>query len=481
MKNSRMKGFYQLSVKDRLERVAHFAQLDEEEKEILYSHKNFHVHQADKMIENVAGIFPLPLGFAANFRINNKDYIVPMVIEEASVVAAASNAARYLRSGRGIEAECSSSIMIGQVQLLDVPDFWKARRMIFTKEEEILRRGNDPSSMIVRKGGGLKRVEVRIFEEEPAFMVVHLYVDVLDAMGANAVNTICERLAPYLEELTGGKAHLKILSNLCEQRTVKVKGTIHLGHLHPDRKEAERIALAVEQASIFAERDPYRAVTHNKGIMNGIDAVLLATGQDWRAVEAAAHAFAARKGEYTALATWRYRKKQGVLEGRMEIPMSIGTVGGITKVHPTVRVCLKVLDVHSAKELACVVAAVGLAQNFAAIKALGTEGIQKGHMALHSRNLAVAAGAKEDEVEEVARRLVASGVVQAYRAQEILYELRLEKSYALAEKVGAQGNEVQEVAHGLLAKGIFRIGKAKEILQSIRGNINGSHISKSRI
>lgn len=480
MKSSRLKGFFNLSVKERLEKVARWASLSDEEKDVLYSHRGYQTALADKMIENVAGLFPFPLAFAPNFKVNGKDYLVPMVIEEASVVAAASNAARYFRGDQGFEAHCRSSLMIGQIQLLDVPDLYEARKKIFTHEAEILKRGNDTNSLLQRLGGGLKRVEVRIFdEEEPHFMVVHLYVDVMDAMGANTVNTMCERVAPYVEELSGGRAGLKILSNLCESRVVNVVGRVSLRTLHADPEQAALIAQGIENASIFAERDPYRAVTHNKGIMNGIDSVLLATGQDWRAVEAGAHIYASRKRKYSALSTWRFRRKQRVLEGRMEIPMSVGVVGGITQVHPTVKIAHKIIGARSGRELAELIASVGLAQNFAAILALSTEGIQRGHMSLHSRNVAVAVGAQGAEIEEVSRQLIATGSIQIHTAKEILYDVRRKKSIEIALSAGAREEEVQEVAHSLFVKNTFKVSVAREILDSIRSSTNGKSLRKS--
>ncbi|RME02312.1 MAG: hydroxymethylglutaryl-CoA reductase, degradative [Planctomycetota bacterium] len=424
-RSSRFKGFHKLSMEARLERVVQWAKLDSVERDILAKHFGFTLETADRMIENALGIFPFGLGIAPNFRINGRDYLIPMCIEEPSVIAAASNAARYLRFEQGIRSKAQPPRMIGQIQLFGISNPDRFKRQILLQKQELLQVANNLPSRLIQLGGGAKDIEVRDFSHaSPPFLVLHILVDTKDAMGANAVNSICENLAPYLEQKFQIKAGLKILSNLCTHRLVRASGKIPLHWLHENPRKAEKIAHAVELASRFAEEDPYRAVTHNKGIMNGIDALLIALGQDWRAVEAAAHAHASQKGKYTALATWRLQKNKGFLEGNIEIPLPVGTVGGITGVHPTVKVNQKILNVSSAQELAQIAAAVGLAQNLAAIFALSTEGIQRGHMQLHSRNIAASIGAQGPEIDKVAQLMVAQGTIHLQGAQEILSHLR---------------------------------------------------------
>lgn len=423
MRSSRVSGFYNWPLSERLEWVARWADLTEEEVAILRD--GGLSSQADRMIENVVGQYALPLGVALNFQVNGRDVLVPMAIEEPSVVAGASFAARLAREGGGFRAEASAPEMIGQIQVLDVPHIPAAAAALVAERGRILARADEVDPVIRQLGGGARDLIVRVLPETPAgpMLVVHLVYDVRDAMGANAVNTACEQLAPFIAEITGGRVGLRILSNLADRRLARAECRIPVSALAFNDFPGERVARGVVEAWAFAAADPYRAATHNKGILNGIDAVAIATGQDWRAIEAGAHAYAARSGRYTSLSTWEL-DGGGNLVGRLELPLAVGTVGGATRAHPAARVALKILGVSSARELAGIMAAVGLAQNLAALRALATEGIQKGHMALHARQVAIAAGAVGDEIEQVARRMVAEGVVRPDRAAEILETLR---------------------------------------------------------
>jgi hydroxymethylglutaryl-CoA reductase len=379
--------------------------------------------QADRMIENAIGVFGLPLGVAQHFVVNGRAIAgVPMAIEEASVVAACSYAAKLARASGGFTAGSSAPITIGQVQLLDVPDVEAARARIAAEADALITWLNEDNPSTRSRHVRALRLETRILEGDPPMLIVHLLYDCGDAMGANAVNTACEALAPRLEALTEGRANLRILSNLSDRRLAWATCTIRADLLATRTDAAlppEAIAQRIVEASLFAERDPYRAATHNKGIMNGIDAVVIATGNDWRAVEAAAHAYAARDGHYAALATWR-TDAAGNLVGRIELPLAVGIVGGATRVHPAAQVALALLGVRTARELAEVIACVGLAQNFAALRALAMEGIQQGHMALHARQVAIAAGAQGEWVERIAAQLVAERNVRLERAQALL-------------------------------------------------------------
>jgi len=425
MPSSRVSGFYNWPLQERLEWVAQWAGLTEEEVAALQGEAGLSAGQADRMIENVVGRYALPLGIALNFQVNGRDVLVPMVIEEPSVVAGASFAARLARAGGGFRAGATLPEMIGQIQVLDVPDLAAAAAALVTERDRILAAASEVDPVLQRLGGGARDLIVRVLPETPAgpMLVVHLVYDVRDAMGANAVNTACERLAPLIAEITGGRVGLRILSNLADRRLAWAECSISAAALAFDGFAGEQVARGIMEAWAFAAADPYRAATHNKGILNGIDAVALATGQDWRAIEAGAHAYAARSGRYTSLSTWRL-DGEGNLVGRLELPLAVGIVGGATRAHPTARVALKILGVQTARELAEVMAAVGLAQNLAALRALATEGIQKGHMALHARQVAIAAGAVGEEIEEVARRMVAEGVVRPDRAEEILGRIR---------------------------------------------------------
>ncbi len=421
--------FYRLSMPERRARIGEVCDLHADELARLAPHAGLEEPQAERMIENALGVFGLPFGVCVNLRINGRDVLAPMVVEEPSVIAACSYAAKLLREGDGIEASCSAPIVIGQIQVLEVPDASAAEREILRAEPELLALASAGHPRLVEAGGGARGLRVRrlprVAPEDPCgdMLVVHLAVDVRDAMGANAVNSMCERLAPRVAELSGGRVALRILSNLTDERTVTVIGRVPYAELEgKGAGSGEELARRIEEASVFAERDPYRACTHNKGIMNGVDATLIALGQDWRAVEAGAHAFAAASGRYTAMATWR--AEHGALVGRMTIPLAVGTVGGVVRSHPVVEVARRIAKVERADEVAQLCAAVGLAQNLGALRALAAEGIQKGHMRLHARNVAVEAGAEEHEVLEVARRIADAGEVNARAAAEALRELR---------------------------------------------------------
>jgi hydroxymethylglutaryl-CoA reductase len=420
-KSSRLPGFYKLSLEERVAVVGEWAGLDAAERDLLLE-QGLPATQANHMVENAVGTFSLPLGIAANFLINGRDYLVPMAIEEPSVVAAVSSAAKLVRAGGGFETETTDPVMIGQVQVLDISDMEAAVQALNDNKDELCETANAISQSIVRRGGGMRGIEIRPFAESPVgpMLVVHLLYDCRDAMGANAVNTAAEAVAPLIAELTGGRVHLRILSNLSDRRLATARCRIPAAAFTPNGRQ-DAVPRLIEEANAFAVVDPYRAATHNKGIMNGIDAVCIATGNDWRAIEAGAHAYAARSGTYRALTDWHV-ESNGDLFGSMTLPLAVGTVGGATKVHPTAMVALKILGVSSAGELAQVMAAVGLAQNLAAIKALATTGIQKGHMRLHARQVALAAGAAEDQVEYIARQMAQENNIRVSRAREILQD-----------------------------------------------------------
>jgi hydroxymethylglutaryl-CoA reductase len=423
MKSSRLIGFYKLSLDERAERIVQWAQLTTDEASALSG--AMELDHADQMIENVVGLHALPLGVAVNFTVNGRDILVPMAIEEPSVVAGASYAAKLARAGGGFQASATPPEMIGQIQVLDVADLEVARSGLLAARQDLLALANETDPVIVGLGGGARDLEVRVLEDTTAgpMLVVHLIFDCLDAMGANAVNTACEALAPRVEQITGGRVLLRILSNLADRRLAWAQCVVPVGELATEDFSGERVAQGIVEAWAFAAADPYRAATHNKGIMNGVDAVVIATGNDWRAVEAGAHAYAARSGRYTALSIWGW-DSDGNLTGELEMPLALGIVGGATRAHPGARVALKILGVSSARELAEIVAAVGLAQNLAALRALATEGIQRGHMRLHARQVAIAAGAREDEVDLVVQRMAAEGVIRSDRAEAILAEVR---------------------------------------------------------
>lgn len=422
-KTSRIPNFYDKTYVERAELVAAWAGLTGEERAALSGTPGLLPDQADHMIENVVGVFGLPIGVAVNFVVNGREVLVPMAIEEPSVVAGASFMAKLARDGGGFRAHATEAWMIAQIQVLDVPDLASARLALLENKKRILELADQSDPLIVSLGGGGRDLEVRLLPDSPAgpMLVVHLIYDALDAMGANTVNTAAEALAPTIAEITGGRVHLRILSNLADRRLARARCAIPARALAFGEYSGEAVRDGIIEAYAFAASDPYRAATHNKGIMNGVDAVVIATGNDWRAIEAGAHAYAARSGRYTSLSTWG-KNAGGDLVGTLEMPMAVGTVGGATKVHPAARAALKVMGVRSARDLAEIIVSVGLAQNLAALRALATEGIQRGHMSLHARQVAIAAGAQGDLIEQLAHQLVQEKTVRVDRAEEILQE-----------------------------------------------------------
>jgi len=418
-KTSRIPGFYRLSPKKRVQIIKEFAGLTDEEVEALQSTGSLELELADRMIENVVGAMPIPLGIAVNFLINGRDYLIPMAIEEPSVVAAASNAARMARAKGGFFTSSTEPIMIGQIQAVGMDDPQAAKKAILAAKEEILEKANKQDPMLVSVGGGAKDLDVKVIQASTGPMVItQLHVDCRDAMGANAVNTMAEAVAPMIERLTHGRVYLRIISNLATKRLARAWTVV--------AKEAvggEEVVDGIVNAYAFAEADPYRAATHNKGVLNGIIGVVIATGNDHRAVEAGAHAYAARSGRYGSLTVWE-KNKDGDLVGSIELPMAVGIVGGATRVHPVARIALKILGVKTAREFGEVLAAVGLAQNFAALRALAHEGIQRGHMSLHARNVAISAGAPEELIDLIVERMVEERRVRLDRAKELIEEYK---------------------------------------------------------
>jgi hydroxymethylglutaryl-CoA reductase len=423
VKSSRIPGFYRLGLEARRQRVAELCGIEDQQLGAL-DQGGLPVETADGMIENVIGTYALPMALALNFSVNTIDYLVPMVVEEPSVVAAASNAAKMVRAGGGFHVRVSAPVMIGQVQIVKVPDPDGACREIEAARDDLLARARDLAPRLVERGGGPVDVRARVLSQpgdpDGGMIVVHLHVDCRDAMGANTVNTLAEGIADRLAFLARGKPGLRILSNLSDERTVTAVAQIPDRALDPNA--GVQVRRAIVAASRFAELDPYRAATHNKGIMNGIDAVLLATGNDWRSVEAGAHAYACRTGTYRPLAVWR--DEGGTLTGTLQMPLAVGTVGGSLQAHEGAKLALRMLGVRSATELAAVVASVGLASNLAALRALATDGIQRGHMSLHARVVARAAGATGEMVEQVAREISTLGDVSADRARQIVERIR---------------------------------------------------------
>ena len=414
------KKFYKMTLAERHEYLLQNSNLKAEDLETWLPSSGLSFETADHMIENAVGLFSLPLGISQNFIVNGKPVLVPMVVEEPSVVAAVSYMAKLAQPG-GFKAWMHSQEMIGQVQLLDLADLNAARSLIESHEPELLEQVRALNPGLTRHGGGVRELEVRRIEQSPigSFLVVHLILDAADAMGANMVNTAVESLAPLLAALTGARAHLRILSNLSDRRLATAEVSLSLEKLAFEGFGGEQARDGVIEAWAFAEADPYRAATHNKGIMNGVDAVLLATGNDWRAVEAGAHAYAARGDHYSSLSTWT-AGEDGSLKGSLTLPLAIGIVGGATRVHPAAKTNLKLMGVEHASDLGEIIASVGLAQNLAALRALATEGIQKGHMTLHARQVALAAGATDEQVEPLARELTAVGKITLSEATRIL-------------------------------------------------------------
>ena len=417
-KSSVISGFYKLSPKERLTIIKDFAGLTDEEIQLLENTDSLPMDVANHMVENYVGVFPEPLGVAVNFQVNGKDYLIPMATEEPSVIAAASYAAKMVRDGGGFYTSSTTPVMIGQIQVVALKDAKVAKKQVLEAKVDLLKKANDQDPVLNSFGGGAKDLDARIIDTRMGQMlIVELYVDCRDAMGANAVNTMAEAVAPVLEQLTGGHVYLRIISNLATKRLVKAWCVVNKESLG-----GEAVVDGIVYASAFAEADPYRAATHNKGAMNGIIAVVLATGNDHRAIEAGAHAYAALNGRYTSISKWA-KNTNGDLEGVIELPMAVGLIGGAVKTHPIARIAMKILNVKSANEFGEVLAAVGLAQNLGALRALVNEGIQRGHMSLHARNIAVTAGAKDGMVDLVAERMVKERKVRVDRAKEILEEL----------------------------------------------------------
>lgn len=417
MTNSSIPKFNEKTRDEKLKTLESLCGLSKEDLEILKNDGGISFNQANNMIENAIGTLSFPLGIATNFTINGQDYLIPMVIEEPSVVAASSKAAKIARKHGGFVMTADESYSIGQIQVVDV-DVKPSIQKIMKSTEEIIKLANSKSKTLSQMNKGAKEVSCKEVETKSGKMiVVELLIDVGDAMGANVTNTMCESIAPLIEQITGGRTILRILSNYSTKRLVRGKAIFD-----KDEVGGEKIIDNILWAYEFAANDPYRAVTHNKGIMNGIIAVANSTGQDTRAIEAAAHAYASRQGKYTSITTWK-KDKNGNLVGEIELPMSVGTVGGIINIHPMIKVCTKILGVKSAKELACIMGAVGLAQNFSAIRALASEGIQKGHMKLHAKNIVVSAGIPTEKADEVISRMVKEGNISVTRAKEIFQEL----------------------------------------------------------
>jgi len=423
--DSRIPNFRALTPAQRLAHIAQAAALTDDEVALLAQPGALGVERANGMVENVIGTFELPLGVAGNFTVNGRDYLVPMAVEEPSVVAAASFMAKLARGGGGFEASSTGPLMRAQVQVIGITDPYGARLALLRARDEILAVANSRDKVLIGLGGGCRDIEVHVFGDTPrgAMVVMHLIVDVRDAMGANTVNTMAEAVSPLVEKLTGGTVRLRILSNLADLRLARARVRLAPSVLATRERSGEEVVEGVIDAYTFAAIDPYRAATHNKGIMNGIDPVIVATGNDWRAVEVGAHAYACRSGRYTSLTTWE-KDTGGALVGTIEMPMPVGLVGGATKTHPLARLALKILDVKSAQELGEVAVAVGLAQNLGALRALATEGIQRGHMALHARNIALVAGATGDEIDAIAKQMAAEHDVRTDRAVALLDALR---------------------------------------------------------
>jgi len=427
-RGSNFGSFYKLSVEERLRIVQEFSGLSDEEVNTLRTGA-LPVPSAQRMIENVVGVLPIPLGIAVNFLVNDKDYLVPMAIEEPSVVAAASHAAKIARAMGGFKTSSTEPIMIGQIQLIKCPSPRNAEKQILASKQDILNKANQQDPTLVSKGGGAKDLRVRILPSIAGTMVIaELLVDCRDAMGANVVNTMAEAVAPMLEKLSNGNANLRIISNLADLRIARATG-----HFSKEDLGGEEVVDGIVQAYALAAADPYRCATHNKGVMNGVTAVCLATGNDTRAIEAGAHAYAARTGHYSPLTRWS-KDENGDLEGLIEIPAAVGIVGGITAVHPAAKISLKILGVKTAKELGEVMAAVGLAQNLAALRALAAEGIQRGHMSLHARNIAAMAGAEGDLIDKVAAAMVDEKKVRLDRAKELVTEIASSKNRDASHK-----------------------------------------------
>lgn len=418
---SNISGFHKLTPKERRKKLIENTKLDKKDINKMEKFGILSEEKSDQLIENTVTNYELPLGIATNLKVNDKDYLVPMAVEESSVVAACSYASKLARKTGGIKAQATKPIMIGQIQFNEVADFDSFKQKIIDNKDKIIDKANSRDSTLIDLGGGAKDIEVRNIDKESS-AVVHLKVDVRDAMGANIVNSMAEDVAPYIEQITDTEANLKILTNLSDHRIVTAELTIRKEDLAKDEIQGEDVVDGIIDAYEFAYADPYRAATHNKGILNGMDAVCIATGNDFRALEAGAHAYAARNDSYKPLTEW-WKNDKGNLRGKIKVPVAVGTVGGITSIHPTAKLSQKILDVETSQELAMVIASVGLVQNLAALKALSTEGIQKGHMKLHAKNIASQAGAKEDQIEKVSRKMIEEDNISQKRAKEILEEI----------------------------------------------------------
>ncbi len=417
-KTSAISGFYKLTPEERLAKVKEFADLSAEEAATLANTGALPIEVADRMIENVVGGFTLPIGIGVNFQINNRDYLIPMAIEEPSVVAAASFAARMVRESGGFHTSSTSPIMIGQIQAVNIKDPYAAKMRVLAAKEEILKKANDQDPVLNSFGGGAKDIDAKVIQtSQGAMLITELQVDCRDAMGANAVNTMAEAVAPLIERLTGGRVLLRIITNLAVKRLARAYCTVS-----QDVVGGAEVVNGIVDASAFAAADPYRGATHNKGAMNGIIAVVVATGNDHRAIEAGGHAYAAKDGKYTTFTQWE-KNQNGDLVGSIELPMAVGLIGGAVKTHPTAKVAMKILGVKSANEFGEILAAVGLAQNLAALRALASEGIQRGHMSLHARNIAVQAGATGMMIDLVAEQMVKERKVRVDRAKEIICDI----------------------------------------------------------
>jgi len=423
-KSSLASGFYKLSPEKRLEFLKNFAGLTDEEVALLRNTGSLPLDLADRMIENVVGAVPIPLGIGVNFLINNRDYLIPMAIEEPSVVAAASYAAKMVRDGGGFYTSSTSPVMIGQIQVVGMKDPYAAKMRLLQAREEILKKANEQDPVLVSAGGGARDLDAKVIHTtQGAMLIAELHVDCRDAMGANAVNTMAESVAPMIERITGGHVYLRIISNLAVKRLTRAWCIVP-----KESVGGEEVVDGIVNASAFAAADPYRAATHNKGILNGIIAVIIATCNDHRAIEAGAHAYAAKDGRYTTLSTWE-KNENGDLVGSIELPMAVGLIGGAVRTHPIAKIAIKILGVKTANEFGEVLAAVGLAQNLGALRALAHEGIQRGHMSLHARNIAVAAGATGELIDLVAERMVEEHKIRMDRAKELI------EQYATSGKV----------------------------------------------
>ncbi len=416
--SSQIKGFYKMSIEERQKIIRSFADLTREDMAILNDSDTLSMEKADHMVENVIGRLQIPMGIATNLTVNEKEYLVPMATEEPSVIAAASNASKFVRSKGGVSASQPEPFMIAQMQVIGITNPYFVKSVLLEHKDEIIDFANKQDPVLVSLGGGAKDIEIRVLDSKLGPMVIlHLIVNTKDAMGANAVNTMAEALSPMIQSLSGGTVYLKILSNLADKRIVRAKAIATKEELG-----GESVVDAILWAGEFANIDPYRATTHNKGIMNGISAVVLATGNDTRAVEAGAHAYAARSGTYTSLSKWE-KTVEGHLSGSIELPLAVGLVGGATAVHPMAKLAVKILKVKTAAELGEVIASIGLVQNLAAIRALATEGIQRGHMSLHARNIAINAGAQGELIDKVTEKMIAMKKVRVDIAKQILEEL----------------------------------------------------------